>query len=78
MNTLLLTLMLLSPNEAQLNEQVNLQTTQVLNALQKQTTIELKNQIKETLENMELTLPLAVNKLTVAKLHTEKKQLSED
>jgi len=70
--------MLLSPNEAQLNEQVNLQTTQVLNALQKQTTIELKNQIKETLENMELTLPLAVNKLTVAKLHTEKKQLSED
>ena len=78
MNTLLLTLMLLSPNQAQLNEQVNLQTTQVLNALQKQTTIELKNQIKETLENMELTLPLAVNKLTVAKLHTEKKQLSED
>ena len=78
MNTLLLTLMLLSPNQAQLNEQVNLQTTQVLNALQKQTTVELKNQIKETLENMELTLPMAINKQTVAKLHTEKKQPSED
>ncbi|MFU2511491.1 MAG: hypothetical protein ACTJH9_06225 [Pseudoalteromonas sp.] len=78
MNTLLLTLLLLSPNEVLLSEQVKLQTTETLHVMQNENKAMLKKQITTTLENMELVLPVIVDKQTLAKVQNVKQQLSQD
>ncbi|MGO2075526.1 MAG: hypothetical protein ACTH3B_10260 [Pseudoalteromonas sp.] len=78
MNTLLLTLLLLSPSEVLLSEQVKLQTTETLHVMQNENKAMLKKQITTTLENMELVLPVIVDKQTLAKVQNVKQQLSQD
>ncbi|CAM3843168.1 MULTISPECIES: hypothetical protein [Pseudoalteromonas] len=78
MNTLLLSILLLSPNEVQLTTQVKLQTTEAIKVIQAESATQLKKQIADSLENMELTLPIIVDQQTLAKVHTVQKQLSQD
>jgi hypothetical protein len=78
MNTLLLTLLLLSPSEVLLSEQVKLQTTETLHVMQNENKAMLKKQITTTLENMELVLPVIVVLQTLAKVQNVKQQLSQD
>ncbi|MBE0379996.1 MAG: hypothetical protein ACTH7Q_06395 [Pseudoalteromonas sp.] len=78
MNTLLLTLLLLSPSEVLLSEQVKLQTTETLHVMQNENKAMLKKQITTTLENMELVLPVIVDQQTLAKVQNVKQQLSQD
>ncbi|MGO2128057.1 MAG: hypothetical protein ACTH4U_04900 [Pseudoalteromonas prydzensis] len=78
MNTLLLTLLLLSPSEVLLSEQVKLQTTETLHVMQNENKTMLKKQITTTLENMELVLPVIVDKQTLAKVQSVKQQLNQD
>ncbi|HEA15907.1 MAG TPA: hypothetical protein ENH88_05540 [Pseudoalteromonas prydzensis] len=78
MNTLLLTLLLLSPSEVLLSEQVKLQTTETLHVMQNENKTMLKKQITTTLENMELVLPVIVDQQTLAKVQNVKQQLSQD
>lgn len=79
MNTLLLTVLLLSPNQVSVNEQVQLEVNNNLKALQQQTKTELKKQLKINLDETELLLPLAVNPKVIAKNQTTNiKQLELD
>ncbi|MGO3443514.1 hypothetical protein NDQ71_22830 [Pseudoalteromonas sp. KG3] len=78
MNTLLLTLLLLSPSEVLLSEQVKLQTTETLHVMQNENKAMLKKQITTTLENMELVLPVIVDQQTLAKVQNVKQQLNQD
>ncbi|MEH6394425.1 hypothetical protein [Pseudoalteromonas sp.] len=78
MNTLLLTLMLLSPNQATIDNEVKLQTAHAVNVIQLENQAHLKKQITLTLEKMEMTLPIIIDKQTLAKNQTLPKQLSED
>lgn len=78
MNTLLLTLLLLSPSEVLLSEQVKLQPTETLHVMQNENKAMLKKQITTTLENMELVLPVIVDQQTLAKVQNVKQQLSQD
>ena len=57
MNTLLRTLMLLSPNQATIDNEVKLQTAHAVNVIQLENQAHLKKQITLTLEKMEMTLP---------------------
>ncbi|KKK92842.1 hypothetical protein LCGC14_2698850, partial [marine sediment metagenome] len=72
------TLLLLSPSEVLLSEQVKLQTTETLHVMQNENKTMLKKQITTTLENMELVLPVIVDQQTLAKVQNVKQQLSQD
>lgn len=78
MNTLLLTLMLLSPTEALVTEQIKLQTIETLKVMQIEQQTQLKTQVIATLENIELVLPVVVDKQTLAKVQNVKQQLNQD
>lgn len=80
MNTLLLTLLLLSPNQVSVTEQVQLEVNNNLNTLQQETKTELKKQLKINLDDAELLLPLALNPKVIAKNQTQAniKQLDQD
>ena len=78
MNTLLLTLMLLSPTEALVTEQVKLQTAETLKVMQIEQQTQLKTQVIASLENIELILPVVVDKQTLAKVQNVKQQLNQD
>lgn len=80
MNTLLLTLLLLSPNQVSVTEQVQLEVNNNLNTLKQETKIELKKQLKINLDEAELLLPLALNPKVIAKNQTQAniKQLDQD
>lgn len=78
MNTLLLTLMLLSPTEATFENEIKLQTADAVNMIQQENNVHMKQQIALTLEKMEVALPLMVDKQTLAKNQTQTKQFSED
>ncbi|MGO2291068.1 hypothetical protein ACT3S9_16450 [Pseudoalteromonas sp. AOP31-A2-14] len=80
MNTLLLTLLLLSPNQASLTEQVQLELTHNLKTLHQENKIALKKQLKLTLDNTELALPIAMNPEVIVKNQATDniKQLNQD
>ncbi|MCQ8878766.1 hypothetical protein NQT69_12210 [Pseudoalteromonas shioyasakiensis] len=78
MNTILLTMMLLSPNNTIIENEIKQQTAHAVSAIQLENKAQIKKQIAATLETMELTLPVVIDKQTLAKNASQATQLSED
>lgn len=78
MNTLLLTMMLLSPNHTAIENEIKQQTAQVVAVIQLENKAQIKKQITSTLESMELRLPVVIDEQTLAKNASTATQLSED
>ncbi|MDN3380837.1 MULTISPECIES: hypothetical protein [unclassified Pseudoalteromonas] len=78
MNTLLLTMMLLSPNHTTIENEIKQQTAQVVSVIQLENKAQIKKQIANTLESMELKLPVVIDEQTLAKNVSPATQLSQD
>ncbi|WP_140394355.1 hypothetical protein [Pseudoalteromonas sp. A601] len=78
MNTLLLTMMLLSPNHTAIENEIKQQTAQVVSVIQLENKAQIKKQIANTHESMELKLPVVIDEQTLAKNVSPATQLSQD
>lgn len=78
MNTLLLTLMLLSPNETAINKEIEQQTANAVNLIQQENKAQIKAQTNLTLESIKITLPVILDKQTLAKNQTQPKQQNQN
>lgn len=78
MNTLLLTMMLLSPNNTALENEIKQQTAHAVSVIQLENKAQIKKQIANTLESMELRLPVVIDEQTMAKNASPATQLSQD
>jgi hypothetical protein len=78
MNTLLLTLLLLSPSDIELDKQIKQQTAQTMKALSSTQELQLKAQIATSLQNVEPVFSIKVDKQTLAKVHKEEQPLTQE
>jgi hypothetical protein len=78
MNTLLLTLLLLSPTDMALDKQIKQQTAHTLKALNTTHELQLKAEISATLKNAEPLFAIKVDKQTLAKVHKEEQPLTQE
>lgn len=78
MNTLLLTLLLLSPADIALDKQIKQQTAHTLKALNTTHELQLKAEISATLKNAEPHFAIKVDKQTLAKVQTEQQPLTQE
>ncbi|TGE84677.1 hypothetical protein C7Y70_03790 [Pseudoalteromonas sp. KS88] len=78
MNTLLLTLLLLSPADIALDKQIKQQTAHTLKAMNTTHELQLKAEISATLKNAEPLFAIKVNKQTLAKVQTEQQPLTQE